>query len=104
MPKPNTTTGGRDYGKRLYVSRQSYQKQMRRLTDAHRDRGARVPHSESKKPYLPDQGYQDDPSITDDPEVNGFHGGGNPPKDSHSNFLGCGFYIPFQPPVLSPGD
>ena len=125
MPKPTTTTEGRDYGKRLYVSRQSYQKQMRRLTDAHRDRGARVPHSESKKPYLPDQGYQemeyfdtpwdgpnfpgypgypDDPGINDDPEVDGFHGGGNPPKDPHSNFLGCEFYTPFQPPVVSAGD
>jgi hypothetical protein len=124
MGKPNTTTEGRDYGKRLYVSRQSYQKQMRRLTDAHRDRGARVPHSESKKPYLPDQGYQemeyfdtpwdgpnfpgypgfpDDPGINDDPEVDGFQGG-NPPKDPHSEFLGCNFYISFSPAVVSAGE
>lgn len=124
MPKPTTTTEGRDYGKRLYVSRQAYQKQMRRLTDAHRDRGAPVPHSESKKPYLPDQKYQemeyfdypwdgptfpgypgipDDPRINDDPEVNGFHGG-NPPKDTGSEFLGCEFIGPFVPTALNAGD
>ena len=126
MPKPTTTTEGRDYGKRLYVSRQSYQKQMRRLTDAHRDRGARVPHSESKKPYLPDQGYQemeyfdtpwggpnfpgypgypDDPGINDDPEVDGFHAGeNNPPKDPRLKQLGCMFFADFRPIIISPGD
>lgn len=125
MPKPTTTTEGRDYGKRLYVSRQAYQKQMRRLTDAHRDRGASVPHSESKKPYLPDQKYQemeyfdypwdgpnfpgypgfpDDPGINDDPEVDGFHSGPNNPPKGGGEFLGCEFIGPFVPTTLSSGD
>jgi hypothetical protein len=77
----------RDYGRRPYISDKSYQQQMRGVPDSVRDRIFKMPHSESKKPYLGDEYpemeyaftpfdfdpfgpiWPDDPRITLDPEI-----------------------------------
>lgn len=123
MPKPDDISGGRDYGRRLYASPKDFTEQVRMTTDKFIDNHARVPHSEGKKPYLPDQDYPemehfrfewdgpnwpqpptvpDDPNAPDLPDVPPW----NPPpkKDYGSPFLGCGFYWPLTPRILEPGE
>ena len=125
MPKPSNTIGDRDSGKRLYVGNQPYQVQVRRRTIAGYDRIWKTKHSESKKPYWPDQTYPDmeyqfdpwnpvfpphepppwGPNDPTDPPVDGPPTGGNPGKQPNKwPFLGCDFMGSFNPNPVSPGE
>lgn len=125
MADTRDTTGGRDYGRRPYASRQDYHATMRRQTDAFVNRYGKRAHSEDKKPYLEDLDYPememfhfdwdgpdwppwDPPTEPDDPvlrpddpwEIAPYW----PPKAPRTPFLGCFFVVPLTPHELSPGE
>lgn len=125
MPDTKDTTGGRDYGRRPYASRQDYHATMRRQTDAFVGRYGKIPHSEDKKPYLEDLDYPememfhfdwDDPvwppwNPPTEPDTPGDPGPPPPvpppywpPKPPPTPFLGCFFYVPLTPNELMPGE
>lgn len=109
----------RDYGRRPYISDDEYQDQMRGGTDKARDNIIKLPHSESKKPYMDDEypameygltpfgfdpfdpGTWDDPRIPIDPEIDGVEW--NDDKGTDSKFLGCDFGKPSGPRIIAPG-
>lgn len=124
MPDNEDTTGGRDYGRRPYASRQDYHATMRRQTDAFVNRYGKRAHSEDKKPYLEDLDYPEmemfhfdwdgphwppwdpptEPDVPLNPDDPGQIAPYWPPKAPRTPFLGCFFYVPLTPNELSPGD
>jgi hypothetical protein len=57
MPKPINTTGDRDFARKLYMGKRPYVQKMKGVSHSAMDRIRRVPHSESKKPYVGDDDY-----------------------------------------------
>jgi hypothetical protein len=120
MAKPKTT--GKDYGHRTYMNTTSYPEAIGRPSDKQYDNRIKRPHSDDKKPYMPDEyqemehywtpydppnlvppGMPDDPRIPSNRPDNPSTGGGDVP-DRGGEFTGCLFGIPRGPLVIQKGE
>jgi|GEM_PF-5119886 len=120
MADPKDTTGGRDYGRRMYISKRSYSEQKRLASDFHANKWRK--HSEYKQPYRDDLEYPEMegydwppwnpvwPQLPDTPvQVDPLDPGGPiipheyNPDDPNREFLGCFFRQPLTPSLARPG-
>lgn len=90
MPKPTNTTGDRDYARRLYMGKKPYVIKMKGVSHSAMDRLRKVPHSESKKPYVGDDDY---------PEMEYRFDPWDPPPYRPPNLPPTGPNVPMDPPT-----
>lgn len=121
MADPKDTTGGRDYGRRTYISKRGYSEQKRLASDFQANKWRK--HSEFKQPYAPDISYPEMegydfppwnphwPRLPDTPVTVIPVDPGGPivpheynPDDPNRDFLGCFFSVPLTPKLARPGE